>query len=177
MTTSTRVYGTSNRKCASMTSSALFTSVAESTVIFLPMVHVGCLRASATVARETRSGPHVRNGPPDAVRMRRASSVGCRPATHCSTALCSESTGTDRKSTRLNSSHLVISYAVFCLKKKTNVLPLIDGHERTVDAYEVHDPLETLGVNDRTDLSRVRAIAQQRIHDAHMLAEATILDR
>src|SRR2546426_6143288 len=27
-------------------------------------------------------------------------------------------TGGDRKSTRLNSSHLVISYAVFCLKKK-----------------------------------------------------------
>src|SRR5256885_13271041 len=27
----------------------------------------------------------------------------------------------DRKSTRLNSSHLVISYAVFCLKKKTPV--------------------------------------------------------
>src|SRR2546426_5741866 len=31
----------------------------------------------------------------------------------------------DRKSTRLNSSHLVISYAVFCLKKKkTKVKPL-----------------------------------------------------
>src|SRR2546426_7759468 len=28
------------------------------------------------------------------------------------------SSGGDRKSTRLNSSHLVISYAVFCLKKK-----------------------------------------------------------
>src|SRR2546426_8407307 len=28
---------------------------------------------------------------------------------------------TDRKSTRLNSSHLVISYAVFCLKKKKNI--------------------------------------------------------
>src|SRR5437660_5445419 len=26
--------------------------------------------------------------------------------------------GTDRKSTRLNSSHVAISYAVFCLKKK-----------------------------------------------------------
>src|SRR5258708_22319969 len=26
--------------------------------------------------------------------------------------------GTDRKSTRLNSSHQIISYAVFCLKKK-----------------------------------------------------------
>src|SRR5688500_13150752 len=29
-----------------------------------------------------------------------------------------EAAGIDRKSTRLNSSHLVISYAVFCLKKK-----------------------------------------------------------
>src|SRR2546429_6513559 len=28
--------------------------------------------------------------------------------------------GIDRKSTRLNSSHGYISYAVFCLKKKTN---------------------------------------------------------
>src|SRR2546426_4733733 len=29
---------------------------------------------------------------------------------------------TDRKSTRLNSSHLVISYAVFCLKKKKKTI-------------------------------------------------------
>src|SRR2546426_5856878 len=29
--------------------------------------------------------------------------------------------GPDRKSTRLNSSHLVISYAVFCLKKKKSI--------------------------------------------------------
>src|SRR2546426_8994861 len=28
----------------------------------------------------------------------------------------------DRKSTRLNSSHLVISYAVFCLKKKNEIM-------------------------------------------------------
>src|SRR5256885_10875231 len=35
----------------------------------------------------------------------------------------------DRKSTRLNSSHLVISYAVFCLKKKKNnknIISLVD---------------------------------------------------
>src|SRR5256885_9613361 len=32
--------------------------------------------------------------------------------------LASPASPTDRKSTRLNSSHLVISYAVFCLKKK-----------------------------------------------------------
>src|SRR5256885_13258430 len=30
--------------------------------------------------------------------------------------------GADRKSTRLNSSHLVISYAVFCLKKKNEYM-------------------------------------------------------
>src|SRR2546429_3459660 len=36
----------------------------------------------------------------------------------------------DRKSTRLNSSHGYISYAVFCLKKKNNVTQLdtIDGN-------------------------------------------------
>src|SRR2546426_4527428 len=32
----------------------------------------------------------------------------------------------DRKSTRLNSSHLVISYAVFCLKKKKKTI-ILDG--------------------------------------------------
>src|ERR1039457_6157426 len=38
------------------------------------------------------------------------------------------SSGTDRKSTRQNSSHLVISYAVFCLKKKKNHTYRLDGH-------------------------------------------------
>src|SRR5438874_7437656 len=36
--------------------------------------------------------------------------------------------GQDRKSTRLNSSHVEISYAVFCLKKK---------NKRTLHKYEV----------------------------------------
>src|SRR5256885_11380818 len=39
----------------------------------------------------------------------------------------------DRKSTRLNSSHLVISYAVFCLKKKKK-LPVIHLHS-TINVY------------------------------------------
>src|SRR5258708_11941431 len=43
--------------------------------------------------------------------------------------------GADRKSTRLNSSHQIISYAVFCLKKKTYrvvIDPHADGAERAV---------------------------------------------
>src|SRR5256885_8799471 len=43
----------------------------------------------------------------------------------------------DRKSTRLNSSHLVISYAVFCLKKKKNKitahLPIAHVHRTLSD--------------------------------------------
>src|SRR2546426_3928157 len=39
---------------------------------------------------------------------------------------------TDRKSTRLNSSHLVISYAVFCLKKKKTALNKIRDRDRPV---------------------------------------------
>src|SRR5205807_5518812 len=35
----------------------------------------------------------------------------------------------DRKSTRLNSSHLVISYAVFCLKKKNDDRDHVDAHQ------------------------------------------------
>src|SRR2546430_8183872 len=39
----------------------------------------------------------------------------------------------DRKSTRLNSSHSQISYAVFCLKKKTPISPLSGSpHSRTL---------------------------------------------
>src|SRR5690242_21442698 len=35
-------------------------------------------------------------------------------------SLIDQIVGVDRKSTRLNSSHMSISYAVFCLKKKKN---------------------------------------------------------
>src|SRR5205807_5321688 len=58
----------------------------------------------------------------------------------------------DRKSTRLNSSHLVISYAVFCLKKKTEYeqefaarpgweAELALSLQQTVERLEVRAPL------------------------------------
>src|SRR5256885_4531786 len=43
-----------------------------------------------------------------------------------------EGEGLDRKSTRLNSSHLVISYAVFCLKKKKTL-----NMSRSTAAYKL----------------------------------------
>src|SRR5438034_2223432 len=48
------------------------------------------------------------------VPLRRTRAVGTRSAHGPSTSARAR----DRKSTRLNSSHTVISYAVFCLKKK-----------------------------------------------------------
>src|SRR2546430_7898315 len=43
------------------------------------------------------------------------------PHTHGGRASRVRSAGRDRKSTRLNSSHSQISYAVFCLKKKKKI--------------------------------------------------------
>src|SRR5438477_5950112 len=39
----------------------------------------------------------------------------------------------DRKSTRLNSSHMSISYAVFCLKKKTRLDNFVEVADRAAD--------------------------------------------
>src|SRR2546430_11486954 len=68
-----------------------------------------------------RSSPLV--GGASGVRRRvavRKSPVRSFTVTVRATRLREESALQDRKSTRLNSSHSQISYAVFCLKKKTN---------------------------------------------------------
>src|SRR5256885_6733182 len=60
----------------------------------------------------------------------------------CWTSSLKTATG-DRKSTRLNSSHLVISYAVFCLKKKKNKLsPAIQNATRTSTAHHLRSQVQ-----------------------------------
>src|SRR5256885_9596914 len=63
------------------------------------------------------------DAPPRDAEMKRCSVPGWQPPAR-STKRCRlhVDTGKDRKSTRLNSSHLVISYAVFCLNKKYRFL-------------------------------------------------------
>src|SRR5258708_26785267 len=41
----------------------------------------------------------------------------------------------DRKSTRLNSSHPINSYAVFCLKKKKNIKHLTDNYHISPESF------------------------------------------
>jgi bifunctional UDP-N-acetylglucosamine pyrophosphorylase/glucosamine-1-phosphate N-acetyltransferase len=57
-----------------------------------------------------------------------------------------------------------------------DVLPILREHERTVDAYELDDPDEMLGINDRRQLAEVTAVAQRQIHARHMLAGVTIVN-
>src|SRR3989442_7237008 len=51
-------------------------------------------------------------------------------------ARAASDTSSDRKSTRLNSSHVRISYAVFCLKKKKK--PTAKSHDRGTDGRSRH---------------------------------------
>src|SRR5258708_16630799 len=61
--------------------------------------------------------------PPDWAAQRGSAHLSCRPRLKPTTAAAAaggDHHRSDRKSTRLNSSHQIISYAVFCLKKKKN---------------------------------------------------------
>src|SRR3712207_8147439 len=60
--------------------------------------------------------------PGDSSRV--ASSIRATFSTEISVSTTGTSSGPDRKSTRLNSSHANISYAVFCLKKKQKHMKL-----------------------------------------------------
>src|SRR3712207_7968662 len=67
-------------------------------------------------ARPARHDPVVGRAGADRVRHPEVRDLGPRPSQARGTAVDRP----DRKSTRLNSSHANISYAVFCLKKKTH---------------------------------------------------------
>src|SRR5690606_40281878 len=68
--------------------------------------------AGTVAARDAGTGAGRRAGPEPA--------AAGDPAAGLSRAAAAYRQRADRKSTRLNSSHVKISYAVFCLKKKTN---------------------------------------------------------
>src|SRR3712207_7202200 len=72
---------------------------------------------SAPGGRRLVSGPLCRDHRRVVVPLRRVGSH--LPVITAAGRPAGRPTGLDRKSTRLNSSHANISYAVFCLKKKT----------------------------------------------------------
>src|SRR5688500_19988441 len=87
------------------------------TTLFRSQPRVGDPHAARTrrAADGEVPGVHRRSGP-------RRDLAEDRPGLPAAADAAADRRGADRKSTRLNSSHLVISYAVFCLKKKTNCM-------------------------------------------------------
>src|SRR2546426_8506008 len=73
-------------------------------------------RRPASASREDAHRASLRRSPG------RLSRAGLRRTAAAARARARRGRSRDRKSTRLNSSHLVISYAVFCLKKKNETL-------------------------------------------------------
>jgi bifunctional UDP-N-acetylglucosamine pyrophosphorylase / glucosamine-1-phosphate N-acetyltransferase len=57
-----------------------------------------------------------------------------------------------------------------------DVLAIMRAHDRIVGAYQLSDPDELLGINDRVQLAEVTAVAQRQIHERHMLAGVTIVN-
>src|SRR5699024_12376638 len=85
-----------------------FISEPTSTDIYTLSLHDALPILSITSTPERVSSPEPRSAKRSLIRSGR---VACKVNRACS----------DRKSTRLNSSHVSISYAVFCLKKKKNI--------------------------------------------------------
>src|SRR5690554_7511415 len=97
-----------------------------------PQIYTLSLHDALPISPDHRNFPRSRNtrGRPPVPGGRRQ-----RPRRTVSSTL---ETVRDRKSTRLNSSHVRISYAVFCLKKK-KTKPTISRPQHTHDTRSRHD--------------------------------------
>src|SRR5690606_42049979 len=95
------------------------------------LFHAPSLHDALPISRTRPSGEPAHEGSGSAERPKRHNirrSANARPACAvsgraqkqgpCADQICEPNAQSDRKSTRLNSSHVKISYAVFCLKKK-----------------------------------------------------------
>src|SRR2546429_168873 len=95
-------------------------------------------------------------------------STSWNPSATTSISLRSAESAADRKSTRLNSSHGYISYAVFCLEKKINIQTgclIMEGAEVTENIINgVYRPVEAAELFAFT--LRVRAVNTDVLTDA-----------
>src|SRR5438270_9726220 len=60
--------------------------------------------------------------------------------------VCAAELAPDRKSTRLNSSHSQISYAVFCLKKKKNTNKTLKQIHKPLQNFQKRRHIQTQGI-------------------------------
>src|SRR5438067_2974887 len=123
-------------------------------------------------------------------RTRRSMPQPTKPWNAC---WCAATTRRDRKSTRLNSSHVSNSYAVFCLKKKTG--PTGSGKTTTLYAalseiksiedkiITIEDPVEyqlkgitQIPINEKKGLTFARGLRSILRHDPDKIMVGEIRD-
>src|SRR5215216_5580296 len=75
---------------------------------------------------------------------------------------------TDRKSTRLNSSHQITSYAVFCLKKKNDVADRADVRIHLELKVEIH------ALHRRSGADEAGRAGGERAGRGHVLAHLVL---
>src|SRR5256886_12532018 len=95
---------------------------------------------------------------PHSARAALRATTHSRSAPH-SPFLCTIAPRIDRKSTRLNSSHSQISYAVFCLKKKK--------HSSESHTTHLHPPAHIV---DRRILDNERPLSRSQRYNSYSLA-------
>src|SRR2546430_7082410 len=129
------------------------------------LLHKGCLRL---LAARTMQGK-MSDSPPDEARKRRAWQKIQRQldeALEASFPASDPVAIVDRKSTRLNSSHSQISYAVFCLKKQKHQYHSLDTQDQDIytlpAAGEAKDPY-TVSHTKRCVLSEGRILVRMRV--------------
>src|SRR3989475_2309223 len=96
------------------------------------------------------------------------------PSSFCGRSLTCVEEFVDRKSTRLNSSHSQISYAVFCLKKKNKHNNGRTRPNDSVDTYVGHDPHGGRSVSGN-DPTTVHHSAANMAHHTGQDIVATVL--
>src|SRR5690606_40094596 len=100
----------------------LFYSETVTTAIYPLSLHdalpISARRRARRAARPARRRRRSRRGSRGSLLLPRAAHAPSRPGARRRRAPPRRACPRDRKSTRLNSSHVKISYAVFCLKKK-----------------------------------------------------------
>src|SRR3712207_6857763 len=103
------------------------------------------------------------NDPSQALRYAASIGVGCAISAVMLAWLA------DRKSTRLNSSHANISYAVFCLKKKKNNLHTLTHIQPSLQTHH------TSYFNNTHPLTEYSSNTSPRTYTLHNLTRRTII--
>src|SRR5258708_28849689 len=99
--------------------------------------------------------------------------INCQLLGEEDTPLTKKFNNQDRKSTRLNSSHQIISYAVFCLKKKKNYNEYTDVRTQTTPIIQKTTDHDTKSYHDHRNSQETDRRGKPSNNLGHKASEAS----